>query len=193
MTEHKNNSLRSNPNGDLPQVDPAAYIDPTARVIGNVRIGADVYVGPYAVIRADETDTNGEVSPITIAAESNVQDGVIIHALGGTQVKIGKRTSLAHGCVIHGPCIVGNNCFVGFKAVVYNSDLADGTFISTSATVQGVELKANSLIPPASAILSEKDIAKSAKTTTDKETQFMQKVIAANLTLAKGYNRQSTE
>ena len=179
--------------GDKCKLDPAAYIDPTARVIGNVRIGADVYVGPYAVIRADETDTNGEVSPITIAAESNVQDGVIIHALGGTQVKIGKRTSLAHGCVIHGPCIVGDNCFVGFKAVVYNSDLADGTFIGTSATVQGVELKANSLIPPASAILSEKDIAKSAKTTTDKETQFMQKVIAANLTLAKGYNRQNTE
>ena len=50
MAEHKNNSLRSNPNGDLPQVDPAAYIDPTARVIGNVRIGADVYVGPIKII-----------------------------------------------------------------------------------------------------------------------------------------------
>ena len=140
MTEHKNISLLANPNGDVPQVDRTAYIDPAARVIGNVRIGANVYVGPQAVIRADETGANRKVSPVIIEAECNVQDGVIIHALGGTEVKIGKRTSLAHGCVIHGPCTIGDNCFVGFKAVVYNSTLSDGVFIGTSATVQGVEI-----------------------------------------------------
>ena len=191
MTEHNNNSLLANPNGDLPQVDPSAYIDAAARLIGNVRVGGNVYVGPYAVIRADETGADGKVSPVIIEAECNVQDGVIIHALGGTEVRIGKRTSLAHGCVIHGPCTIGDNCFVGFNAVVYNSTLAEGTLVSTSATVQGVDLPANSLIGPGAAILSEEDIAKSAKTTTDKEIQFMQKVIAANLPLAKGYNRQS--
>ena len=36
MAEGLENSLRSNPNGDWPKVDPTAYIDPTAQVIGNV-------------------------------------------------------------------------------------------------------------------------------------------------------------
>ena len=187
MVDDNNASLRANPNGDLPQVDGSAYIDPSARLIGNVHVGANVYVGPYAVIRADEVDADGEVKPVSIGAGSNVQDGVIIHALGGTEVKVGKQTSLAHGCVIHGPCIIGNNCFIGFKAVVYNSVLADGVFVDTSAVVQGVELKERSLVTPSTAILSEEDITKSVKTTGQKEKQFMQKIINANLTLAKGY------
>jgi len=184
----KNNPLSINPNGDMPQVDPTAFIDPAARVIGNVRIGANVYVGPYAVIRADETGADGKTSPIIIEAESNVQDGVIIHALGGTEVRIGKRTSLAHGCVVHGPCAIGDKCFVGFKAVVYNSTLADGTFISTSATIQYSNLAENSLVAPAKAILSEQDASDYAEKTSDKETEFMQKVITANLKLVKGYS-----
>ena len=36
--------LRPNPNGDWPQVEPTAYIDPTAQVIGNVHIGPDVFI-----------------------------------------------------------------------------------------------------------------------------------------------------
>lgn len=187
MVDNNSASLRSNPNGDLPRVDPSAYIDPSARVIGNVIIGANVYVGPYAVIRADEVDPDGKVKAVSIEADSNVQDGVIIHALGGTEVQIGRRCSLAHGCVVHGPCVIGDNCFVGFKAVVYNCVLADGVFVGTSAVVQGVELGAGSLVAAAGAVLSEEDVVKSVKTTGEYETEFMQKVINANLTLAKGY------
>ena len=43
-----------NPNGDYPKVDTTSYIHPTAVVIGKVRIGKNVFVGPGAVIRADE-------------------------------------------------------------------------------------------------------------------------------------------
>lgn len=187
MANDNSNSLHPNPKGDIPQVDKTAYIDPGAKIIGNVHIAANVYIGPYAVIRADEVDPDGKVHPVKIDAGSNVQDGVIIHALGGTEVKVGKQTSLAHGCVVHGPCTIGNNCFIGFKAVVYNSTLADGVFVATSAVVQGVDLKQDSLVPPTSAILSEEDIIKSVNKTTDHEKQFMQKVIKANLALAKGY------
>lgn len=187
MVDDNNASLRANPNGDVPQVDDSAYIDPSARVIGNVRIGANVYVGPYAVIRADEVDADGKVKPVTIAAESNVQDGVIVHALGGTEVKLGRRCSLAHGCVVHGPCVLGDGCFVGFRAAVYDSVLGDGVFVGTSAVVQGVELGAGSLVRPAMAILSGEDVTKSVETTGQKEKQFMQKIIMANLALAKGY------
>ncbi len=181
------NNIRQNPNGDKPIVDPTAYIDPTARVIGNVKIGPRVYVGPYAVIRADESDTEGNVLPIEIAAESNIQDAVIIHALGGSQVKIGTQTSLAHGCIVHGPCTIGNNCFIGFKAVVYNATVPDESFISTTAIVQSVNLPQNALVPLAVTVTSEDDITNHVTTAGKYESDFNKKVVIANLTLAKGY------
>ena len=187
MAESSKQSLRPNPNGDWPKVDPTAYIDPTAQVIGNVHIGPRVYVGPNAVIRADESDEKGQVHSIEIEAECNVQDGVIIHALGGTHVKIGRRTSLAHGCIIHGPCTLGQECFVGFRAVVYNAALEEGAFISAGSVVQQVDLVANAFVPPAVAVSSGEDIAKLVTATTPANREFMKKVVNANLALTKGY------
>ncbi|MBW8035343.1 MAG: hypothetical protein FVQ79_06880 [Planctomycetes bacterium] len=182
-------SFFANPSGDFPQVDPTAYVDPAARVIGHVIIGANVYVGPYAVIRADEIGDDGQVQPVIIGDESNVQDGVVIHALGGTEVRVGKRTSLAHGCVVHGPAVIGDGCFVGFNAVVYNCVLAAGSFVGTSAVVQEVRLSDNALVPHAGAVLSKEDAAMYVKTTGEKEIQFMEKIINTNLLLTKGYRQ----
>jgi hypothetical protein len=107
--------LYRNHAGDKPKVEASATIHPSAVVIGNVHIGEKVFVGPNAVIRADEPCPEGKVEAIVIEAEVNIQDGVIIHALGGSPVRIGKGSSLAHGAVVHGPCKVGENCFIGFK------------------------------------------------------------------------------
>ena len=189
MTENLKTSLRPNPNGDRPKLDPTAYIDPTAQVIGNVHIGARVYVGPNAVIRADESDEKGQVHSIEIGAECNIQDGVIIHALGGTHVTIGRQTSLAHGCIIHGPCALRQQCFIGFGAVVYNAALDEGVFVSAGAVVQGIDLAANAFVPPAVAVLSGEDAAKLVGTTSPANREFMEKVINANLVLTKGYTR----
>jgi carbonic anhydrase len=123
--------LYRNHAGDKPVVAATATIHPSAVVIGNVLIGEKVFVGPNAVIRADEPCPAGKVEAIVIESEVNIQDGVIIHALGGSPVRIGKGSSLAHGAVIHGPCSVGENCFVGFKTVVFKADLGQGSSSST--------------------------------------------------------------
>lgn len=185
--------LQPNPNGDWPQVDPTAYIDPTAKIVGKVHIGPEVFIGPNAVVRADETDDKGQVQPIEIQAQCNVQDGVIIHALGGTQVTVGQRTSLAHGCIIHGPCTLGQDCFIGFRAVVYKASLENGVFISTSAVVQGVNLVANAFVPPAVAVLAREDVVKLVGTTSSVEHEFMKRIVNANLALTKGYLRLRQE
>ena len=182
-------SIRPNPNGDWPRIDPTAYIDPKALVIGNVNIGANVYIGPNAVIRADEPDASGEVMPIEIASECNVQDGVIIHALGGTQVIIGRKTSLAHGCIIHGPCTLGQRCFIGFKAVIYNAKLQDGVFVGAAAVIQDIDLPENTLVPPAAAILSQKDAATLTTKTEKAHANFAKRIATTNTALAKGYNK----
>lgn len=156
-------SFQTNPNGDQPQVDSTAYIDPTAQVIGNVHIGSDVFIGSNAVVRADETNDKGHVQPIEIEAQCNVQDGVIIHALGGTKVTVGQRTSLAHGYIIHGPCTIGQGCFIGFRAVVYKATLGNGVFVNAGTVVQRVDLVANSFVPAAVAVLSREDVVKTCK------------------------------
>lgn len=187
MRSKSNIFLRPNPNGDWPQVDSTAYIDPSAQIIGKIDIGAKVFVGPNAVVRADETDDNGNVSPIEIGPECNVQDGVIIHALGGTKVTVGQRTSLGHGCIIHGPCTIGEGCFVGFGAKVFDATIGDGVYIGTGAVVHGVELAAKSLVPPAVPILSQDHVIRLVSTTSPTECKFMEKVVAANMALAEGY------
>ena len=189
MTKKPAISLRPNPNGDWPLVDSTAYVDPTAQIIGNVHVGPRVYIGPNAVVRADEADSRGNVMPIEVAPECNLQDGVIIHALAGTQVTIGQRTSLAHGCIIHGPCIIGECCFVGFRAVVFNAALGDRVFLDTSAVVQGVDLPANTLVPPGVVVLSEEDAAKQVRTISQADMRFREDVVSANRALADGYGR----
>ena len=187
MTEDSKITIRPNPNGDVPTVNPTAYIDPLAQIIGNVKIGARVFVGPCAVIRADEVDGDGKVSPIEIGDESNVQDGVIIHALGGTKVIVGQRVSLAHGCVVHGPCVIGDGSFVGFRAVVYKANLADGTFVGAGAIVQGVDLDADSFIDAGVVIKSKDDVAKLVGKANSEHRAFAEKVVEANLQLVNDY------
>src|SRR5690606_3482666 len=63
--------IRKNPSGDLPLIAESAYVDKTAIICGKVVIGENVFVGPYAVIRADEVDDSGTMEPITIGANSN--------------------------------------------------------------------------------------------------------------------------
>ncbi len=189
MTKKPAISLRPNPNGDRPGVDSTAYVDPSAQVIGNVHIGPEVYIGPNAVIRADESDDTGYVQPVVIESGCNVQDGAIVHALAGTQVRIGPRTSLAHGCIIHGPCIIGECCFVGFRAVVFNATLGDGVFLDTSAVVQGVDLPANALVGPGVVVSSKEDAEKQVAATSQADMRFREDVVAANRALADGYGR----
>lgn len=51
--------IRKNPSGDLPVIAESAYVDKTAIISGKVIIADNVFVGPYAVIQADEVDSNG--------------------------------------------------------------------------------------------------------------------------------------
>ena len=92
----------------VPVIDPTAYVHPLAAVIGNITLGKSVMVSPFAAVRGDEGQ------PLYVGDNSNVQDGVVIHALetemngqpveknlysvGGKKyaVYVGSRVSLAH-------------------------------------------------------------------------------------------------
>lgn len=100
--------IRRNPNGDLPDIHPDAFVDPTAIICGKVIVSRHVFIGPYAVIRADETDDQGNLHPILIGEGTNIQDGVVMHSKDGGPITIGRHSSIAHRAIVHGPCEVGD-------------------------------------------------------------------------------------
>jgi carbonic anhydrase/acetyltransferase-like protein (isoleucine patch superfamily) len=128
--------IRKNPSGDLPVIAVSAFVDPTAILCGKVIVEDDVFIGPYAVIRADETTPDGKVEPIIIGAGSNIQDGVVIHSKDGARVTVGKRVSIAHRAIVHGPVEVGDDCFIGFNAVVFNCKLGKSCVVRHKSVVK---------------------------------------------------------
>ena len=71
----KNVKADFNASVSQPVIDPSSYVHPLAAVIGNVILGKNIMVSPTASVRGDEGQ------PIYVGDDSNVQDGVVIHAL----------------------------------------------------------------------------------------------------------------
>jgi len=173
--------LRWNPKGDYPQIDNSVYIDLTALIIGKVKIGKDVFVGPGAVIRADEPG-----SSIDIKDNCNIQDRVIIHALKDTSVLIEENTSLAHGCIVHGPCKISRNCFVGFGSVVFNAEVGEEVFIKHLVVVEGINIFPERVVE-SSRLINSEDEVKKLRRADKKSRDFISNVIKANLDLLERY------
>ena len=172
-----------NPAGDKPQIADSVWIADSAVVMGNVRIEADVLVAPNAVIRADEPGAS-----IVIGKGCNIQDNVVLHGVEGSKVVIDEGTSLAHGCIVHGPCQLGKRCFIGFGAVVFDSVLEDDVVVLHNATVQGVRLPASKSVPVGRTVLSEKDVTE-LPLVDQGLMDFKHKVSSVNLDLVEGYRK----
>jgi carbonic anhydrase/acetyltransferase-like protein (isoleucine patch superfamily) len=176
--------LEANTAGHYPEIAPTAYVHPTATVIGRVCIGDQAFVGPHAVIRADEAGPDGTIEPIVIRESTNVQDCAIIHALGGTGVVIGPRTSIAHAAVIHGPCKIGDRCFVGFNSVVFQATLGDGVIVMHQSLIEWAILSEGLFVPSMTAVRSDEDVSRLKCATMDM-VAFAEKLINANPLLAE--------
>lgn len=184
--------IRRNPNGDLPQVHETAFVDPTAILCGKIIVEANVFIGPYAVIRADEVNDQGDMEPIVIGADSNIQDGVVIHCKAGGGVTIGRGTSIAHRSIVHGPCTVGDGVFVGFNSVLFNCSVGDGSVVRHNSVVEGCAVPAGFYIPSTVNIHSDDELAKIERVTPD-VAGFSESVAQANKELVKGYRRIRNE
>lgn len=148
-----------NPEVESPIIGEGAFIDPLASVIGAVQVGEQVFIAPFASIRGDEGQ------PVVIGDGSNVQDGVVIHALetfdGSKTVEtnlvtvsgkkyavwVGKNVSLAHQSQVHGPAAVGSNSFVGMQSLVFKATIGEHVVIEPGAKVIGVTVAAGRYVP----------------------------------------------
>lgn len=184
--------IRKNPNGDLPVIHQSAYVDSTAILCGKIIVHENVFIGPYAVIRADEVNENGEMEPIIIGAHSNIQDGVVIHSRAGALVRIGEYTSIAHRSIVHGPCVVGDNVFIGFNTVLFNCVVGKRSIVRHNSVVEGCEIPKGFYVPSTSNIHRPEDLALIKQVSTQ-EMDFSESVARANHELVKGYKKLQNE
>ena len=181
-------NIRPNLVGDYPEIYPTALIDPSAQIIGNVKVGKNVFIAPLTVIRADEPGADGKVAPIILEEECNIQDGVIMHSPGGASVIIGKNSTLAHGAAVHGPCHIKEGCFVAMRATLYSASLEPSVWIGMNATIMRVTLDAYSYVPAGFVINSQRD-AWNLRFVTEKEKSYMENVLIAASRLRDDYRR----
>ncbi len=96
--------------GRKPQIDPSAWVAPSADIIGDVRIGPQCYVGWGAILR-------GDYGTILIGEGSAIEEGVIIHARPGDKTVIGIDVTVGHGVMIHNATIE-DYAVIGMRAVI---------------------------------------------------------------------------
>lgn len=126
--------------GVTPVVDPAAFVHPTAVLIGDVIVGAGCYVGPLASLR-------GDFGRIEVRAGANIQDCCVLHAYPGMDAIVEEDGHIGHGAVLHG-CVVARNALVGMNAVVN-----DNAVIGESAIVAAMAfVKAGMVVAPRSLV-----------------------------------------
>ncbi|RTL64700.1 MAG: gamma carbonic anhydrase family protein [Pseudonocardiaceae bacterium] len=96
--------------GVSPTVHPAAWIAPTATLVGDVHVEADASIWYNAVLRAD-------FGRIIVREGANVQDGSVLHGGDDPITEVGPGATIGHLCVVHG-CVIGAEAVIGNGATI---------------------------------------------------------------------------
>ena len=152
--------------GITPVIAASTFIDETAVVIGNVRIGEGSSVWPTTVIR-------GDVNTITIGNRTSIQDGSVLHVNhddehnpGGDPLRVGDNVTVGHKVMLHG-CTIKDRCLIGMSSIILDKAVVE------SDTVIG----AGSLVSPGkvleSGYLYVGTPARQVRKLTDKELAYL--------------------
>lgn len=125
----------------VPRIAASAFIADSADVIGDVEIGENASVWFQTVVR-------GDIEPIRVGANSNIQDGSVVHTTLGSPVIVGDWVTVGHRAILHG-CKVEAHCLIGMGAVVLNNAVVgEGSIVAAGALVLE-----RTVIPPRSLYL----------------------------------------
>ena len=124
-----------------PKVEPTALVAPGVCLLGSVTVGAYASLWPGVVARAD-------LNAIEIGAETNLQDGCILHVADAYPLKIGDGVSCGHRALLHA-CSIGSHVLVGMGACVM-----DGAVIGPETIIGAQSLLTKGMkVPPRSLVL----------------------------------------
>lgn len=144
--------------GKTPKIGEGSFVAPSADLIGDVKIGKGCSIWFNTTLR-------GDVMPIVIGDETNIQDNSVIH---GTYKKcgavIGNRVTVGHSVILHG-CTIGDKVLIGMGAIIMDQAKIPARSIvgAGSLVTENADFPEGHLIlgRPAKAIrpLNEKELA----------------------------------
>jgi gamma-carbonic anhydrase len=145
----------------VPTIDPSAYVDESAQVIGDVVVGAESSIWLNAVVR-------GDVNYIRIGRQSNLQDGVIVHVNHEPSYPtiVGERVTVGHAAILHG-CLIEDRCLIGMGAILLNGSRIGSDSIVAAGTLVAERM----VIPPRSLVMGSP--GKVRRALTDPELAFI--------------------
>jgi carbonic anhydrase/acetyltransferase-like protein (isoleucine patch superfamily) len=119
-----------------PQIPDSCYVDETAQLIGDVRLGEHASVWMNAVLR-------GDVHEIRVGHYSNIQDNSVLHGMREEYgVYVGDYVTVGHSVTLHG-CKIEDRCLIGMGSIILNgavigsgSIIAAGTLIPEKTIVE---------------------------------------------------------
>jgi len=150
-----------------PKLGKVVYVDPNASLIGNITVGDDSSIWPFASIR-------GDMHHIDIGNRTSIQDNCTLHIThpsdyhpGGFPLIIGSDVTIGHRVILHG-CTIQDRALIGMGSIIL-----DGVIVESE-----VILGAGSLVPPGkileSGFLWMGSPAVKKRPLTDLEKQFIQ-------------------
>lgn len=163
-----------------PKIHDSAYVHVFSNLVGDVRVGENVIIAPGTSIRATDSMS------FHIGANTNVQDGVVIHGLASGRVQgddgqvysvwIGQNTAITHMALVNGPAYVGSDCFIGFRTTVFNARLGRGSIVMMHCLIQDVEIPPGRFVPSGSIITTQQQ-ADRLPDVTPQDQQFVKHII----------------
>ena len=125
----------------VPRTQSSTFVAPTAALVGDVRLAADVSVWFSCVLR-------GDVNTIEIRERSNLQDGTVVHLGDDDGTFVAEEVVVGHRAVLHG-CRIGGGTLVGIQATILDgATVGEGSVVAAGALVT-----AGTTIPPRSLVV----------------------------------------
>lgn len=116
------------------------YIAHDATLAGSILLEEDVNIWFGVIIRADNDQ-------VTIGAQTNVQDGSVLHVDPGFPLTLGRNVTIGHKAMLHG-CTIGEGSLIGINSVVLNgAKIGPGTLVGANSLIpEGKEFPAGVLV-----------------------------------------------
>ncbi|MFO1486744.1 MAG: gamma carbonic anhydrase family protein [Verrucomicrobiaceae bacterium] len=123
-----------------PVLGTGVFIAPGAVVLGAVEMGAQSSAWYGAVLR-------GDINRVIVGAQSNVQDGSVLHVSDDCACVLGERVTVGHRAVVHA-CTVGDEVLVGMGAIILDgAQIGPRSIIAAGALVtKGMVVPEGSLV-----------------------------------------------
>ncbi len=94
----------------VPRIGKNVYVSDSARVIGDVEIGDECYIGHGVILR-------GDYGSIRLGPGTAIEENAVVHIRPDGLSVLGERVTVGHGAIVHGDRI-GDFAVIGMGAVI---------------------------------------------------------------------------